>query len=54
MVPNSNVCRDRGTFADGDDVGSVFFLDDRMHGPTCLGRIIRIASNMPMFFVHCG
>ena len=54
IVPNSKVCRCRGPLGVGDDFGSAFFLGDIMHGPTCIGGIVRNASNMLEFLVDFG
>ena len=52
IILNSKVCWDKGALAIGDNFGSVFLLGDCMHGPTCLGGIMKNASNMPELLVH--
>jgi hypothetical protein len=54
IVPNSKVCQGKGVFGIGDDFGSAFLLGDNMHGPTCIGGIVRNASNMPEFLFDFG
>ena len=50
-VPNSKLNRGRGVIAVSDNFGSAFPFGDRTHGPTCLGRTIRNANNMPKHVV---
>ena len=54
IVPNSKVCQGQDALAIGGDFGNTFLLGDHMHSPTCLGGIIRNASNMPKYLVHFG
>jgi hypothetical protein len=44
----------QGALGIGNNFGCAFFLCDSIHGPTCLGRIVRNASNMPEFLVYFG
>ena len=52
IVPNSKICQGGGALRVGDDFGSAFILGDCMHGPACLGGIIRDVSNILEFFVE--
>ena len=54
IVQNSKVCRGRDGLGVEDDFGSAFLFGDSMHGPTCLGGIVRNASNMPELLVDFG
>ena len=51
VVPNSKVCWGQGALGLGANFGNVFCLGDNMHGPICLGGIVRNARNMPIFLV---
>ena len=54
IVPNSKVCQGRDVLDVGDNFGSAFLLGGHMHGPICIGGIIRNTSNMPEVLVHFG